>query len=119
MALTIGSMAKVGVQSALAAGQSQAAQMGLGGKAAQGLAVANLMEQDSGKGLIKSLMSPGAAGKGRLKGPGLQKDLKALAGAALGLGPGRGRGLSAGSSLKPQGLQDTMAGGGSLIDRMI
>jgi|GEM_PF-2074579 hypothetical protein len=117
MALTIGLMAKVGVQSALAAGQSQAAQMGLGQKEAQGLAVANLMEQDSGKGLIKNLMSPGAVGKGRLQGTGLQKDLKALASAALGLGPGRG--LSAGSTLKPQGLQDMMAGGASIINRMI
>ncbi len=118
MALTIGLMAKVGVDSALAAGQSQAAQMGLGRKEAQGLAVANLMEQDSGKGLIKNLMSPGAVGKGRLKGAGLQKDLKSLAGAALGLGPGRGRGPSAGSGLQTQGLQG-MAGGGSIINRMI
>jgi len=54
MALTIGNMARLGAQSALAAGQDQANRLGLGQKSAQGLAINNLM---GGKGDDKGLLN--------------------------------------------------------------
>jgi hypothetical protein len=102
MALTIGNMAKVQTQSALAAGQAQASQMGLGQKEGDMLGVANLMGgQDQGKGLVNKLMGSGS--ENRLRGAAFKEDLQDIAGAALAIGPGRGSGGSASSSLKPGG----------------
>jgi hypothetical protein len=102
MALTIGNMAKVQTQSALAAGQAQAGQMGLGKKEGDLLGVSNLMGgQNQGKGLVNKLMGPGS--QNRLRGAGFQEDLQDIAGAALAIGPGRGSGGSASSSMRPTG----------------
>lgn len=114
MALTIGTMAKLEVQTALTMGRAQAADMGLGSKSAGALSINNLMQRQDQKGLMSKLMSSGigigkSGSKGlglsssRLRGTGLTKDLMAIGKAALAIGPGRGTGLSASSSLRPSG----------------
>lgn len=45
MALTIGTMAKLEVQTALTMGRAQAADMGLGSKSAGALSINNLMQR--------------------------------------------------------------------------
>lgn len=105
MAITFGGLANMQTQSALAIGQSQASSMGLGKQEGNALAISNLMGGDDegfGTGLVSKLMSGGGM-KNRLKGSAFKQDLMDLASAALEIGPGRGTGLSASSSLRGKG----------------
>lgn len=122
MSLTIGTMAKVQTQTALAVGQAQASGMGLGQKSAGALSINNLMQNQEQASFMKKLMSSGIGlgdsetkglglSSNRLRGSGLTSDLMDIGQAALAIGPGRGTGLSASSSLKPSG--------GSIISKMV
>lgn len=57
----------------------------------------------SGIGIGKSGSKGLGLSSSRLRGTGLTKDLMAIGKAALAIGPGRGTGLSASSSLRPSG----------------
>ncbi len=114
MAITFGGLAKMQTQSALAVGQSQASSMGLGKQEGNALAISNMMggeEEGLGEGLVSKLMSGGGM-KNRLKGSAFKQDLKDIAGAAMAIGPGRGSGMSASSSLSPMGK-------GSIVSKVV
>ncbi len=112
MAITFGGIAKMQTQSALALGQAQAGSMGLGKQEGNALAISNLMggqDQGPGGGLVNKLLGSGGM-KSHLKGSGFKQDLMDLANAAAVIGPGRGKGLSASSSLQP---------GGSIVNKVV
>ncbi|MBU1349329.1 hypothetical protein KJ781_04650 [Patescibacteria group bacterium] len=112
MAITFGGLANMQTQSALAIGQSQASSMGLGKDEGNALAISNMMGGDDekpGEGLVNKLMSGGGM-KNRMKGSAFKQDLQDIAGAALAIGPGRGSGMSASSS---------MMGKGSIVSKVI
>ncbi len=114
MAITFGGLANMQTQSALAIGQSQASSMGLGKQEGNALAISNLMGGDDegpGSGLVSKLMSGGGM-KNRMKGSAFKQDLMDIASAAVAIGPGRGTGMSASSSLKPMGK-------GSIVSKVI
>jgi hypothetical protein len=114
MAITFGGLAKMQTQSAMAIGQSQASSMGLGKNEGNALAISNMMGGDDdkpGAGLVSKLMGGGGM-KNRLKGSAFKEDLMDIASAAVAIGPGRGTGMSASSSLKPMGK-------GSIFSKMV
>ena len=112
MAITFGGLANMQTQSALAIGQSQASSMGLGEDEGNALAISNMMGDDDegvGTNLVSKLMGSGGS-KNRLQGSAFKEDLQDIAAAALEIGPGRGTGLSASSSIKGTGsIFDTTA----------
>jgi hypothetical protein len=105
MAITFGGLANMQTQSALAIGQSQASNLGLSQDEGNALAISNMMgseDEGLGAGLVNKLMSGGGM-KNRLQGSAFKQDLMDIASAAVEIGPGRGTGLSASSSLGSTG----------------
>ena len=110
MAITFSGIANVAAQSAMNLGQAQASALGLGQTEANALGVTSLIQQDDQSSLVNTLLNSGQNSGNRLSGTAFKQDLMSIGQAALAIGPGRGAGLSASSSL---------GGSGSILSKVV